>query len=337
VQIIQVSGQVKYPGTYPLSSSASLIDVITAAGGLTESAFMKRAELTSFATGETNSGIELKSIDLANELIQGEEQSTPLRSKDVLNILKIPDWFENEVVELAGEFVFPGKYQLQKGETLKQLIDRAGGFTERASLGSAVFLREELKLREQANLEKAVDELRQQLANNNLSNNPYSKQVDYENAKLVLEELLDTKPVGRLVVDLENIVDGRSPTPIELKDGDKLIVSNISPAISVIGEVFVPTTHLFEPQLNTENYLNKSGGVKKYGDKDSIYIVRANGSVVPYAQSYWFSSEPDFILQKGDTIVVPRDLPNYDNISLWQGVTQIVYQTAVALAAIGSL
>jgi polysaccharide export outer membrane protein len=42
-------------------------------------------------------------------------------------------------------------------------------------------------------------------------------------------------------------------------------------------------------------------------------------------------------LAPGDTIVVPRDVTNYDNISLWQGVTQIIYQTAVALAAIGSL
>jgi hypothetical protein len=54
-------------------------------------------------------------------------------------------------------------------------------------------------------------------------------------------------------------------------------------------------------------------------------------------QNFWFGGETKKLLEPGDTIVVPRDVTNYDNISLWQGVTQIMYQTAVAFAAIKTL
>jgi len=62
--------------------------------------------------------------------------------------------------------------------------------------------------------------------------------------------------------------------------------------------------------------------------------VKADGSVFIPESDFWFSTASKVNLAPGDTIVVPRDVTNYDNIGLWQGVTQIVYQTAVALAAI---
>ncbi len=45
----------------------------------------------------------------------------------------------------------------------------------------------------------------------------------------------------------------------------------------------------------------------------------------------------DVILEPGDTIVVPRDVTNYERLGLWQTITQIAYQSAIALIAIGNL
>jgi len=99
----------------------------------------------------------------------------------------------------------------------------------------------------------------------------------------------------------------------------------------------VTATHWYDPTLSIADYISKAGGVREFGDASKIYIVKADGSVLIPESSFWFSNASKVNLVPGDTIVVPREVTNYDNIGLWQGVTQIIYQTAVALAAIGSL
>jgi protein involved in polysaccharide export with SLBB domain len=334
VKLVEITGQVRYPGTYPLSNKQTVRDMLVAAGGLIESAHLDTAQITSLQITNGESNIEHNTINLMDEI--SGVSTTQLRSKDVLNVLRVPDWYQNNTVELAGEIVFPGKYQIKKGETLSELIERAGGLTDKATADAAVFTRLELKEKEKQNIQKAVEDLKQQLANSNLSSNQFSKTVDYQNAKEILDELTDIEPIGRLIIDLSAVISKTNSLPIELKDGDKLIVPNITPAISIIGEVFVPSTHAYRPESTIEDYLAKAGGVKEYGDSSKMYIVRANGSVYVPQKNYWFSSNEVQALQPGDTIILPREVNDYSNIGLWQGVTQIIYQTAIALSAINS-
>ena len=199
------------------------------------------------------------------------------------------------------------------------------------------FQEKNLSKKERDNIDKAIEDLRQQLANNNLSTSQFSRTIDYQNATQVLNDLTDVEPVGRMIIDLEGVLQNSDAADFKLKDGDVLTVPNITPAISIIGEVFVPTTYLFDPALTVEDYLNLAGGIREFGDASKVYIVKANGSVVIPNRDFWFANSNQAVLEPGDTVVVPRDVTNYDNISLWQGITQIVYQSAVALAAIGNL
>jgi polysaccharide export outer membrane protein len=337
VQLIEVVGQVKFPGVYPIAANSSLANILRAAGGLTESAHLERAEITSTSYEDSAAVTAHKQFNLIAQLALDESEQIKFKSKDVLNIVRIPDWYEDNVVTLSGEVVFPGSYQISSGETLTNLLKRAGGLTRKATINAAVFTRVELQEREQESITQAIDNLRVQLANNNLSSSQFTKTIDYDNATKVLNDLEDTQPIGRLVIDLDELLNGKGLHDIELKDGDNLVIPNISPAISVIGEVFVKATHWYDPTLTIADYISKAGGVREYGDASKVYVVRANGSVFIPESNFWFSTANKVSLAPGDTIVVPRDVTNYDNIGLWQGVTQIVYQTAVALAAIGSL
>ncbi|MDT0593660.1 SLBB domain-containing protein [Glaciecola petra] len=337
VRLVEITGEVKYPGVYPLAEEFSLSKALNAAGGLTEAAHLESAEVTSIEFNSGAADIVHKRINLLHQLVLPDSQQIKLQSKDVLNIVRIPEWYENNSVELRGEFVFPGTYQISRGETLFDVVKRAGGFTSNASLGAAVFSREELKTKEKDNIDKAVDDLRQELANNNLSNSQFSRTIDYENATKILEDLTSIEPVGRMIIDLEKIASESLDADVELKNGDLLVVPNITPAISIIGEVFVSTTYRYDDSLSLDEYIKLAGGLREYADESKTYIVRANGSVFVPESSFWFSNENSVMLLPGDTIVVPRDVTNYDNISIWQGVTQIIYQTAVAIAAIGSL
>jgi protein involved in polysaccharide export with SLBB domain len=337
VQLIEVVGQVKFPGVYPIATNNSLANTLRAAGGLSESAYLQNAEITSTSYDDSFAVTEHKPFNLMTQLALGESDQIKLTSKDVLNIVQIPDWYESNVVTLSGEVIFPGTYQISNGETLKSLLKRAGGLTKEATIEAAVFTRIELQKKEQSTIKQAVEDLREQLANNNLSNSQFSKIIDYDNATKVLNDLENTKPIGRLVIDLNGLLNGQMLRDIELKGGDNLVIPNITPAVSVIGEVFVTATHWYDPTLSIADYISKAGGVREYGDASKVYIVKADGSVFIPESSFWFTTSNKVNLTPGDTIVVPRDVTNYDNISLWQGVTQIVYQSAVALAAIGSL
>jgi protein involved in polysaccharide export with SLBB domain len=337
VQLIEVVGQVKFPGVYPIATNNSLASILRATGGLTESAHLENAEITSLIYEDSIAVTAHKQFNLLIQLALVESEQIKLTSKDVLNIVRIPDWYESNVVTLSGEVVFPGTYQISKDETLTNLLKRAGGLTEKATIKAAVFTRVELQRKEQKSIKRAVEDLREQLANNNLSNSQFSKTIDYDNATKILNELENAQAIGRLVIDLGALLNNQTGLDIELKGGDNLVIPNITPAVSIIGEVFVTATHWYDPTLSIADYISKAGGVREYGDASKVYIVKADGSVFIPESSFWFSNASKVNLAPGDTIVVPRDITNYDNIGIWQGVTQIIYQSAVALAAIGSL
>jgi polysaccharide export outer membrane protein len=337
VKLVEITGQVKFPGIYPVQKNAKVRELLLAGGGLLESAYLQKAEISRTAL-DTNNALKIQhiEIDLVDTLLGQSSTNITLQSKDTLNVLRTPDWQENKKVELLGKVVFPGTYQIKKGETLAQLIKRAGGLTSDATVKAAIFTREELKEREKENRDRAVENLRQQIASTNFTGSQNVKTIDYQEASLILDELLLVEPVGRLVIDLPALIAGNPSADITLKDGDKVFVPNISSSVSVVGEVFVPTTHMFTQGLALDNYIQYSGGITERADNSHIYIVKADGSVAIPNSSFWFNTQ-DVILEPGDTIVVPRDVTNYERLGLWQTITQIAYQSAIALIAIGNL
>ncbi|GAB55521.1 hypothetical protein GPUN_1397 [Glaciecola punicea ACAM 611] len=337
LQLIEVSGEVKYPGVYPMPTGISISKVLNASGGLTESAHLDNAEITGFTVTDGTLTVAHKNISLISQLLLPEPQQVKLRSKDILNVVRIPQWFESNNIELRGEVVFPGIYQIKDGEKLSNVIKRAGGLTNMASANAAIFTREELKEKEMVNIKKAIEDIRQELATKSLSSNQFTTAVDYGSARQVLDDLIDVEPLGRMVIDIEALIAGNERSDFAVRNGDVLVIPYITPAISIVGEVFVPTTYLYDPDLSLDDYLELAGGVREFGDASNIYIVKSNGSIIVPGNDFWFGGQIKDNLNPGDTIVVPRDVTNYENISLWQGVTQIIYQSAIAVSAISRL
>ncbi|MBL4630814.1 MAG: capsule biosynthesis GfcC family protein, partial [Paraglaciecola sp.] len=162
----------------------------------------------------------------------------------------------------------------------------------------------------------------------------------YDEARKLLNDLTSTEAVGRLVINLSKIIQGNATTDVILEDGDVLYVQVRSQSVNVIGEVYVPTSHLHTADQSYESYISKSGGYRALADIERTYIIRANGAVsIPGSHDgFWFSANDDHIsIMPGDTIVVPFDADNVDNMTLWTNATQILYQLAISVAAIGSL
>ncbi|GHE80681.1 SLBB domain-containing protein [Thalassotalea profundi] len=335
MQIVEIDGAVKYPGIYPLSKGAKAIDIVVAAGGLLESAYLVKAEITRDQIDDEMANKLTLSFNLSAALKDDESQNIEMKSKDRLNIHHIPAWQENHIVELKGEFKFPGKYTIRRGESLKQLIERVDGFTEYADIEASLFTREKLKKMELENIIKVSESLRMEIASKSLAQRDSNQGLDYEQARVLLADLTKVTPIGRLVVDIPRIIS-KTDTDIVLENGDVLYVPTKQDSINVVGQVQVATSHIYQPGLDAIDYIELSGGLKKQADDERIYVIKANGSVQIPSSGNWFASN-EHTLRPGDTVVVPLDSSYMENITLWQVSTQIIYQAAVAIAAISGI
>ena len=334
IQLFEIEGEVKFPGVYPLAVNSGLKQAIAAAGGINEAAYLANAEITRTSVVDGEAKKSILSFDLAKALSDSTTGKRALQSKDRIHVLKIPAWSENHVIELKGEFVFPGKYTIQRGETLSDIVKRAGGFTEYAFIEGSVFTREKLKELERENIVKLTESLRLEIASKSLTDEDFN--TSYPEVQQILADLTRLEPVGRLVIDLAKVVHENS-YDILLEKGDVLHVPSKKNSVNVIGQVQVTSSHVYDDQLTVEDYVKLSGGAKNRADVDKTYIVAANGSVRVLRDDSWFSSEVNQSLKPGDTIVVPLDADHKDKIKLWGTVSQILYSSALAVAAVNGL
>ena len=341
-QIVHVDGKVKVPGDYPLESGMHVADLIRAGGSLDSSAYGGRAELSRYTTiGGEQRRTEIIPIDLAAVAHGDAQANIELHPFDQLSIKEISGWTEQDQVTLMGQVRFPGTYTITRNETLRSVIERAGGLTDLAFAQGAVFTREGLREREQQQLDRLAIRMQSDIASMSLMAARASQSgatAAYNVGQSLLAQIQATKAVGRLVIDLNGAIHAKpgSTNDIILRDGDELIVPVQRQDVMVLGEVQSASSHLYQPDLSRDDYVALSGGVTTQADKSKIYVVRADGSVVANQHRWLFSSDGADI-HPGDAVVVPLDTERLPNLPLWQSITQILYQLAVAVAVVHTL
>ncbi|MHA2763594.1 SLBB domain-containing protein [Vibrio harveyi] len=336
-QIAEVFGEVKHPGRYPITPRMTISTLIEAAGGLTYNAFTINAELarTVINSKDERASTDVERIDLRQAIQGSTADDAIIVGRDRLNILEKPNVKLQSTVTLQGEVRFPGTYTVRQGETLGELLERAGGLTEFAHPQGAIFTREALRLQEQKLLNQYAADMRAETAKKTFraDSNMGSVISDPDKTLKFVEEASRSKALGRMVVQLNRILKDERSADFMLEDGDFLFVPTFRNTVSIMGEVQVPITYLLDNKLDVDDYLNKAGGAKKQADEDRIFVVRADGSVYKPTSGYWFGNNHEE-LKAGDTIVVPIDTDYRDALSTWTAATQILYQTGVAINAL---
>ncbi len=339
--VVQVGGRVKSAGLFPLEPGMRISDLLRAGGGLDPSAFGAEAELTRYTLNEAGERrTELIRVDLAGVRRGDVSADILLRSDDYLVVKETPDWGDRESVTLRGEVRFPGTYPIRKGETLGQVLERAGGLTSQAFPAGSAFTRRDLREIEQQQIDRLTERTRSELASLALqaANAGQGSAVEaLQSGQALLTQLQGAKATGRFVIDLPGLLADRvgGDRDVLLRDGDELVIPKMRQEVSVIGEVQNATSHLYRPNLKRDDYLSLSGGTTKKADRGRIYIVRADGSVATRIRSR-FSRNDNVAINPGDTIVVPLDTERMPRLPFWQAVTAILYNVAVSVAAINS-
>jgi protein involved in polysaccharide export with SLBB domain len=340
-QEVSVAGRVKVPGKYPLEPGMRVSDLLRAGGSLDEAAYGGEAELTRYeVTNGQSRQAELVKIDLAQVIAGDPAADLALQPFDYLVIKEVPLWASQEEVEIRGEVRFPGRYPIHRGETLRSLMERAGGLTDLAFIAGAVFTREELKAREKKQLETLANRMQTDVAQFSLMTAQETGK-DASAALTIGQSLLsnirNATPVGRLVIDLQRSMNAQpgSEQDLVLKDGDRLLVPRLTQEVTVVGEVQSATSHLYRADLSRDDYIAMSGGLTPRADDERIYVVRADGSVVVRGGHSWFSGD-SVEIKNGDTIVAPLDTERMRPLPYWTAITTIVYNLAIAAAAVSS-
>ncbi len=330
-EVVAVGGNVKVPGQYPLEPSMRISDLLRAGGNLDVGAYGAEAELTRYTVDESGARqTELFQVDLAAVRRGDAVADLPLLPFDYLLVKETPDWGERETIVLRGEVKFPGKYPIRKGETLVEVLQRAGGLTNEAFAEGSAFTRESLRQLEQQQLDRLRERMRQDLIALSLQSANAGQTETAEALQAgqsMLEQLQAARATGRFVIDLPGVLASRSGGELDvvLRDGDELFVPQRRQEVTVIGEVQNSSSHFYRSKLKRADYIAKSGGATRKADRGRIYVVNADGSVATQKS-----------IRPGDTIVVPLDAERMPRLPFWQAVTQILYNVAVSVAAVNS-
>ena len=321
-----LEGPFKRPETYEFINDETVEEAISFAGG-----FASPLEGTErLGVSHISDGNKRKNDFFTFSNIPYERK---LKNGDLLTISNLGGQEQNSV-ELKGEFTYPGVYSFSKGETILEVINRAGGYTEFAYSEGAVFTREEVSKRQKEGFERMAKSLEDTLLNMVTTGDGISE-FSLQPLDQLIKQLREQKPIGRQVIDANELQLKQDPYKnFSLRDGDMLLIPQRPNYINIVGEVLNPNTLRFEPGLKIGDYLIKSGGLNTTADKDQIFIITPSGTSYLYKQKLFGSNQN---LLPGSTIVVARDSRPFDAIKITQIVTPILADLATSAAAIAAI
>ena len=289
------------------------------------------------------------------KLVLGRDRSQDvlLEPGDIVTIFSkadfsIPQTQQVKEVRIEGEIAMAGAYTLLPGETLRQVVERAGGLTPKAYLYGAQFTRESTRRVQQKRYEDFLDQYEREAseATANLSSRVTSPQqaataqTSVASQHELIERLRKVSMNGRIVLDIDPNGHGVGALPdIPLENGDRLYVPSRPSTVSVVGNVFEQASFLFREDFRAGDYLKQAGGPTRYADRGHAFVIRADGSVVSHsANSLFFAKGFDSLqMFPGDTLVIPTVINKSSLVRNLTDWSQILTGFGLGAAAINVL
>lgn len=278
-------------------------------------------------------------------------QNLELQPGDVVTVfsqadIHVPVEQQTRLVRLEGEFVHSGTYSVRPGETLRDLVARAGGLAPGAYLFGSEFTRVSVQAVQQKQLDVYVQQLQLQIERGVLStassaassaSDLASATATSSEARELIARLKQVRATGRIVLDLHAYSQGAASLPeIQLRDGDSFYVPSEPSSISVIGAVYDQGSFLYAKGDRVRDYVHLAGGPNRDADKKHPYVIRADGSVISRDQV----GEKKFnaiIIQPGDTIVVSDKTFGPSSLREFLDFSQLFSQLAIGAAVARTL
>lgn len=333
---VALIGSVNQPAIFELKSGETINDLLQMAGGFTAVADTTRVAIERLDERNT---VRITQIELP------AAQATPLRNGDVLRAFNstavaLPVQRQNKRVRVEGEVMRPGEFVLPARSSVGDALRAAGGLTPAAYVFGTEFSRESVRVTQQENYERALRDLETEVVKaSSTQRTGNADEAAAQTARVagtqrLVERLRAVRPTGRVVLQLG--VDSTTLPDLALEDGDRIYIPPRPTTVGVFGSVFNGGSYLYSDSRSIDDYLRLAGGPTRGADQRSVFVVRANGSVVSNAQGGgWFGSKADLAniqAVPGDTVFVPEEINKTTLVQDFKDWTQILYQFGLGLA-----
>jgi len=331
--IVKVEGAVRYPGAYELKPMMRIGQLLPADKLLPE-AYAERVEV---ARRRPDLSVEIVSVDLKKAWSGDQSQDLLLKPLDEVTVRT--ELKTARTVTLTGEIARPGVYTISDGERLSSVLERAGGFSDRAFLKGALFTRAALRKTEQEQLDAFLKAQEQRLLASSSTmivgaekEEIAASQQALQARKEMLKLLASKVVVGRMVVQLDQPDKLRgTENDVTLIDGDTLNIPEPSRSIFVLGSVRNSTSVQYKEGAGVDYYINRVGGFSKEADKKETHIVKADGSAIS-------SFTNVRTIEPGDTVIVPpKEEEKVRTLPTIRDIVQIIGSALLGIAALAIL
>jgi polysaccharide biosynthesis/export protein len=321
----QISGAVRRPGAYPVAANGNLSTLVAVAEGLTLDADASNAEITSDAATDGRKLVDLTTARMVDITVH---------PGDDIRFRGKPPLLEPGAILLSGEFRRPGLYTIRKGETLSQLISRAGGVTEQSYPYGVVFTRRSVKQAQQEGFRRSSRELSQALlavsARRQVSGDTLASAAELANS------FANVEAPGRMVVEADpRVLERRPDLDTQLEPGDAIFLPKKPNYILSTGDFLNPTAMQFIPGKSIENYMRESGGLQDTADKNRVIIVYPNGVAQPVKSSNFRKQLA--AIPPGSAIVATKNVDPLRKLDTIKDIGTLVSQFATTIASLAVL
>ncbi|QXQ04766.1 SLBB domain-containing protein [Sphingosinicellaceae bacterium] len=328
---VSVGGSIRRPGAYPIAGSETARDLAAAAEGLLVNASRLTLDVTR-SDGDTSTQERIAPGVAADAL-----SLTRVSAGDDLRFNGSQPQSEPGGVLLTGEFARPGLYSIRKGETLSQLMARAGGLSTLAYPYGTIFTRRSVKELQQEGFRRTGRELTNGLlaASSRKTGQTGDSLLA---AQSLISQLSSAEAPGRVVVEADPRVLGLRPDlDTVLESGDAIYVPKRPNFVLALGDVNNPGALQFISGKYAKDYLAETGGTQWTADEKRIFVVLPNGSSQPLRKGRWARSGAIGVIPPGSTIIVPKNIDPLFTLDVARDVTSIVGTLFSSLATLAIL
>ncbi|MCK6417609.1 MAG: capsule biosynthesis GfcC family protein, partial [Alphaproteobacteria bacterium] len=270
------------------------------------------------------SGIERVSLNFRDQA----PQNVTIGPGDSVRVNQKFRAVEDQSVMIMGEVKNPGRYDIQPGDKISDLLLRAGGTTDQAYPIGAIFSRRSERKAEENRFRAQARAIKQAVAAALESNEKNTDAGKITEARALADELENARGVGRVTVEADPaVLSARPELDMLLEPGDRLFIPKRSLTVRVAGEILSPAALQFRDGKKPLDYIHEAGGFTFHADKERSFVLYPDGSAQPLQVSPW-NYKPIFI-PPGSTIVVPRDPEPFDFVESAKDISQILSNLAV--------
>lgn len=319
---LEIFGEVARPGKYIYADNMTLEDLIIQAGGLLESASTVKVDVSRRIKDNKSTEIsstigEMYSFALKDGFVVDGETGFILQPYDQIYVRRSPGYQPQANVNIQGEILYDGTYSLtSKNERLSELVKKAGGATPYAYVKGSKLMR------------KANDEEMKRMAD-------VLKIMQREMGGNVDSLKLELDSIYSVGIDLEKALKyPGSDADIVLREGDQLIIPEMTNTVKINGAVMMPNTVSYNSRMSVKDYISQAGGYANGARKSKAFIIYMNGQVAEVKGNGKHQVEP------GCEIIVPiKDKTKADkwNIQTILGIASSIGSLGLTAASVANI